>query len=120
MARIRIKRLESELFKLISTTINFKLCDKNLTMVTITGVRLSNDLSYLRIFFSHFDETKTKNVLRSLKKSGGFIKNEIAKAKFMRKIPELIFEYDKLEENARDLDKIFAKIQAEEKEKNDH
>ena len=116
MARIRIKRLESELFKLLSTTINFKLRDNNLTMVTVTGVKLTNVLSYLRVFFSHFDETKTENVLRSLNKSSGFLKNEIAKAKFMRKIPDISFEYDKLEENARDLDKIFAKIQAEKKE----
>ncbi|MDP8269230.1 MAG: 30S ribosome-binding factor RbfA [Candidatus Tenebribacter davisii] len=116
MARIRIKRLESELFKLISTIISFKLNDNNLTMVTVTGVKLTNDLSYLRIFYSHFDETKTEDVQRSLNKSSGFFKNEIAKAKFMRKIPEIIFEYDKLEENARDLDKIFAKIDAEKKE----
>jgi len=34
----------------------------------------------------------------------------------MRRIPDISFEYDKLEENARDLDKIFAKIQAEQKE----
>jgi len=116
MARIRIKRLESELFKLISTTVSFKLRDSHLAMVTITGVRLSNELSYLRIFFSHFDETSTEDVLRSLQRSSGFLKNEIAKAKFMRKIPELSFEYDKLEENARDLDKIFAKIEAEQKD----
>ncbi len=116
MARIRIKRLESELFKLLSTTISFKLRDNNLTMVTVTGVKLTNDLSYLRVFFSHFDETKTEDVLKSLNKSSGFLKNEIAKAKFMRRIPDISFEYDKLEENARDLDKIFAKIQAEQKE----
>lgn len=115
MARIRIKRLESELYKLLSTVISFKLRDKNLTMVTVTGVKLTNDLSYLTIFFSHFDETNREIVLRSLKKSSGFLKNEIAKAKFMRKIPEIIFEYDKIEENARDLDKIFAQIKAEEK-----
>ncbi|MCF7858473.1 MAG: 30S ribosome-binding factor RbfA [Candidatus Cloacimonetes bacterium] len=119
MARIRIKRLESELLKLISNIINYKLRDNNLTMVTVTGVKLTNDLSYLKIFFSHFDETNTEDVLNSLNKSSGFIKNEIAKAKFMRKIPQLIFEYDKLEEEARDLDKIFAKINAEKKE-NDH
>jgi len=116
MARIRIKRLESELYKLISMTINYKLRDKNLAMVTVTGVKLTNDLSYLTIYFSHFDETDSEAVLRSLQKSSGFLKNEIAKAKFMRKIPDIIFEYDKLEENARDLDKIFAKIKSERKD----
>ena len=54
MARIRIKRLESELFKLLSTTISFKLRDDNLTMVTVTGVKLTNDLSYAKIGSAHF------------------------------------------------------------------
>lgn len=116
MARIRIKRLESELYKLLSMTINYKLRDKNLTMVTITGVKLTNDLSYLTIYFSHFDEINSETVLKSLQKSSGFLKHEIAKAKFMRKIPDIIFKYDELEENARDLDKIFAKIKSEKKE----
>ena len=34
----------------------------------------------------------------------------------MPQTPEILLEYDKLEENARDLDKIFAKIHAEKKE----
>ena len=118
MTRIRIQRLESELFKLISTVVNFKLRDKNLAMVTVTHIKLSNDLSQCRVFYTHLD-TKNKNaVITAFKKSTGFIKREIAKAKFMRIIPEISFEYDTTEEKARHLDDLFTKIHNENKDEN--
>ena len=47
MARIRIRRLEKELIKLISNTLLFKIRDKRLQSVTITadgGVRTGYDV----------------------------------------------------------------------------
>ena len=117
MARIRIQRLESELLKIISNTINFKLRDKNLNMITITQVTLSNDLSHARIYFTHLSKINSNKILQSLQKSSGFIKNEIACAKFMRVIPELVFNCDKVEEKARHLDELFAKIHADSENK---
>ncbi len=113
MARIRIKRLESELQKIISNVINFKLRDKNLVMVTVTEIKLTNDLSYANIYYTHFDNFSREKVLSTLEKSSGVIKHEIAKAKFMRKIPNLVFRYDEMERKARDIDDIFAKIHSE-------
>lgn len=118
MARIRIQRLESELLKLISTAVSFKLRDKNLAMVTITHIRLSNDLSHCRIYYSHLDNNNKDAVATAFIKSAGFIKREIAAAKFMRIIPELSFEYDTTGEEARHLDELFARIHNENKDEN--
>ena len=113
MPKIRIQRLEKELLKLINNVLAFKMRNKNLSWVTITNIRFSNDMSYAKIYFSFLGDNSKEKVLNSLQKSAGFIKNEIAKAKMMRVIPELIFYYDELEENARKLDKIFEKINSE-------
>ena len=118
MTRIRIQRLESELLKLISTVVNFKLRDKNLAMVTVTHIRLSNDLSQCRIYYSHLDLNNKNAVATAFKKSAGFIKREIAAAKFMRIIPELSFEYDTTEEKARHLEDLFSRIHNENKDEN--
>lgn len=118
MARIRIQRLESELLKLISTAVSFKLRDKNLAMVTITHIRLSNDLSHCRIYYSHLDNNNKDAVATAFIKSAGFIKREIAAAKFMRIIPELSFEYDTTGEEARHLDELFTRIHNENKDEN--
>ncbi|MDO9577820.1 MAG: 30S ribosome-binding factor RbfA [Candidatus Cloacimonadales bacterium] len=119
MPRIRIQRLESELFKLISNVVTFQLRNKNLQMVTIKAVRLANDLSYAKVFFSTLNEGKKDIVLADLRKSKGFIKRQIAAAQLMRIVPDLTFEYDEMEEKARKLDDIFAQIHSEEVESDD-
>jgi len=113
MARIRIQRLESELLKLISNVVNFKMRDKNLRMINISAVRLSNDLSHAKIFFTSLDDLNHDKILQAFRKSKGFIKREIAAAKFMRMVPDLHFFYDETEEKARHLDELFAKLKFE-------
>ncbi len=117
MARIRIQRLESELLKLLNKIINYTLRDKNLQMITITAVKLSNDMSHAKVYFTHLDKIKSEDVLNSLRKSKGFLKREIAEAKIMRIVPDLIFEYDEIEKTARHLDELFDKIHAESRNK---
>jgi len=119
MPRIRIQRLESELFKLISSVVTFQLRNKNLQFVTIKAIRLSNDLSYAKVFFTTLKDEKKEVVLEALRNSGGFIKRQIAEAKIMRVVPKLAFEYDEIDEQARKLDDIFAKIQSEKVSPND-
>ena len=115
MSRIRIQRFEKELLKLVSSTINYKLRDKHLEFVSITSVKLSNDLSHAKFFYTHMNDEAREEIQKVLEKSTGFIKQTIASAKLMRRIPEIIFQYDEVEENARKLDKIFAVIDAEKK-----
>ena len=117
MARIRIQRLESELFKLISSVVNFKMRDRNLRMINISAVKLSNDMSHARIYFTSLDDAHHEKILQAFTKSKGFIKREIAAAKFMRTVPDLQFFYDETEENARHLDDLFAKIKSEANDK---
>ncbi|MFC1887514.1 30S ribosome-binding factor RbfA [Candidatus Cloacimonadota bacterium] len=118
MPRIRIQRFEKELLKLVSTTINYKMRDKRLDFVSITSVKLTNDLSHAKFFYTHMQEDSKQEIQKVLEKSTGIIKQAIASAKLMRRIPDIVFQYDEVEENARKLDSIFAKIEAEKKKEN--
>jgi len=113
LASIRIKRLEKELFKIISSTISYKLRDKRLSCVTVTSIRLTSDMSLAKVFFTQYDKLANAVVQDTLQRSSGAIKKEIAAAKLMRTIPNLKFVYDELEENARNLEDIFAQIRSE-------
>jgi len=114
MTRIRIQRLEKELLKLISTVVNYKLRDQRLDLVTINYVRLSNDMSHAKIYYSFLEEEyNLKEIQQTLTRSSGFIKNEIAGVKIMRTIPELTFIYDEFEAKARRLDELFTQIETE-------
>ena len=119
MPRIRIQRFEKELLKLISNTINLKLRDKHFEFVTITAVKLTNDLSHAKIFFSHMNKYKDAEIQKALNKSSGAIKKAIAEMKLMRKIPDLVFSYDKVEDNARKIDQIFERIRSEKQDSPD-
>jgi ribosome-binding factor A len=111
MSAIRIQRLEKELTKLISITLNMKMRDPRLHWVTITGLTLSKDLHYAKIFISHYNNKAShKKILELLTKASGFIKKEIAGAKLMRTIPEISFLYDDTEDKAAHMDKLLASL----------
>jgi ribosome-binding factor A len=110
---VHLQRLEKELLRFISNIINNDLRDKNLDWVTLTSISLSKDLSFLKIYYSHLNTSSDGKVQKALTKSSGYIKREIANKKMMRKIPEIVFCYDTIEQNARNLDKIFEKINSE-------
>ncbi len=111
MSAIRIQRLEKELIKLISITLNTKMRDPRLQWITITGITLSKDLHYARIFISHYNNKAShKKILELLTKASGFIKKEIAGAKLMRTIPEISFLYDDTEDKAAHMDKLLASL----------
>jgi len=114
MNPIRKKRIEKELLKIISSTVEFKLRDKHLDLLSITAVTISADIAYAKVYFNSLSKTNSKKLKEVLTKSSGFIKKEIAKAKFLRTIPELTFIYDETENNVRKLDEIFEKIHSEE------
>ncbi len=113
MGNIRIQRMQSELKKILSKAINFELRNKYLDMITITEIELTNDLSYAKVYYTHLNDENRDEVQKALEKSSGFLKNEIAKAKFMRKIPQLIFKYDEVLENARHIEELLKKIDHE-------
>jgi ribosome-binding factor A len=114
MSSIRIKRMEKELKKLISSVVTYKLNDPHLEQITITAIQLTKDFSIAKIYFTDLSDFPKEKVINVLEKSSGFIKNEIAKAKMMRTIPELSFYYDEVQEKAGKLEEIFQKIHKEE------
>ncbi len=113
MSNFRIKRLEKELLKFMNNIITYKLRDKNLQWVTINDLKLSKDMSHARIYFSYLNKSSKKQVLASLTKSAGFIKNELASAKIMRIIPDIQFFYDDLGDKARHLDELIEQIHSD-------
>lgn len=116
MSRIRIQRFEKELLKLVSNTINYKLRDKYLNFVSITSVKLSNDMSHARFYYTHLNEADKDKIQKALERSTGVIKQAIASEKLMRRIPEIVFQYDEVQEKARNLDEIFKKLETEKHE----
>lgn len=75
---------------------------------TITGVKVSPDLSFAKIFLSIFPINQAEDVFRNLNSIKSEIRNKLGKRikNNVRIVPEIAFYHDNTEENASKIDKI--------------
>ncbi len=66
-------------------------------MTTVSGVEMSRDLAYAKVFVTFLndqDEAAVKNGIKALQEASGFIRSLLGKAMRLRIVPELTFFYD--------------------------
>ena len=110
MASIKQKRLEGIIRKNLMEILQFDVKDPNVGFVTITDVKVTNDHSFAKVYVSFIDATNRKEALAALERAKGFIRSELSQRLDIRRCPDLIFEIDKAEENARHIDAIIDEI----------
>lgn len=91
----RIKKIEIDLKREIGFIINSKINDPRVGFVTVTGVKLSQDMKCLDVFISVMEENKKiSNSMEGLKNCSGFIKRNLKERFDLRNMPDLRFIYD--------------------------
>ena len=68
--------------------------DDTIKFVTITYVKITNDLSYAKVYFTALDENRKEELTKALNKASGFIRTKLCDLVQIRKMPELEFIYD--------------------------
>ena len=107
-----ILRLESELKRVLSDIIQNEL-RKDVGMLTITDVELTNDYSYLTVYYTVLDKRDKKKAFEGLNASKKFLRTSLASRVTMKRSPELIFKYDDTYENAKRIEELLAEIKKE-------
>lgn len=80
------------------------------SMVTVTVVRITSDLSYAKCYLSCFAGPEKEKVLENIRLHQGKIKKEVGnRLKNMRKIPELMFYIDDSLDYAMKIDELLKK-----------
>ena len=110
MASIKQKRLEGIIRKNLMEILQFDVKDPNVGFVTITDVKVTNDHSYAKVYVSFIGATNRKEALAALERAKGFIRSELSQRLDIRRCPDLIFEIDQAEENARHIDQLIEEI----------
>ena len=90
----RTRRIGEEIRKIVSTMLINGIKDPRITsMVSVTDVEVTSDLSYAYIYVSILggDEEST---LDGLKSACGYIRREVGKNIKIRHTPEIIFKID--------------------------
>jgi len=116
---VRIGRINSEMQKSLSVTINSKVKDPRVSgMITITSVECAKDLKTAKVFVSIFggsDEDKQAS-MAALNSAQGFIRSELARdLKSLRTVPQLTFLMDESIAYGEKIDNILDEIKKSEK-----
>ncbi len=106
---VKIDRLNNSFVQKISEIIHDEIKDRNVKMVTITDVKITNDLSFAKVYFTTLDSDR-KKVLDTLNKASGFIRSKLCEKIEIRKMPELSFVYDESIEYGKKIEDIIERI----------
>ena len=94
MAKFRKDRVAGLLREVISDIVVHKIKDPRVQDVTITEVRMSNDLKSARVYFGCLAATDPDVRKQGLESALGFIRRELRRELDLKYIPELTFSYD--------------------------
>jgi ribosome-binding factor A len=84
--------------------------DQKAKEAIITGVDVTNDLSYAKVYFTIYNRENKKEVLEALNTAEGFIRRCLADRIEIRNTPELRFIYDESEEYGKHIDEIIENL----------
>jgi ribosome-binding factor A len=89
--------------------------DPRIGSVTITGVKVTDDLRTARVFFVEMGKDACSAEIRAgLGKAAGFLRRELARRLRLRHVPELIFSYDPSFAYGNRIDTLLMEIHREE------
>ncbi|MCI0451777.1 MAG: 30S ribosome-binding factor RbfA [Candidatus Latescibacteria bacterium] len=91
----RIERVNELIKEVLSELVLTELKDPRVGLVTITGVRVTNDLSSAKVLFSVMgDEVQRAASMKALKAASGFLRRVLVRHMDVRVAPELRWVYD--------------------------
>lgn len=106
---VKIDRLNTAFVEKISEIIHNEIKDKDINMVTITDARVTNDLSFVKVYFTTLDNDR-KKVTNALNKASSFIRTMLCDKMDIRKMPEINFVYDESIDYGKKIDDIIERI----------
>jgi ribosome-binding factor A len=99
----------------ISDILRREAGDPRIAHITVTDVRLTDDLRSARVYVVELGKDRlSPEVEKGLSKARGFLKRELGKRLKLRYIPELAFFYDPSFEYGSRIDKLLKKVRKDE------
>lgn len=111
----RAHRVAGLIMAEVSDILLKQIRDPRVKLVTVTRVKVTDDLRLARIFFVETGkDVCDPQVKEGLDKAVGFFKRELGKRLQLRYVPDVIFTVDEAFEYGSRIDKLLAEIQKEE------
>ena len=96
MNKKRTQQISEEVRKCLAEIVQNKLKDPRIpTLLSISSVEVTNDLSFAKVYVSVLGSEKEKEeAIKGLNSAKGFLKKELGRSVKLRAMPELIFTGD--------------------------
>jgi ribosome-binding factor A len=92
---VRQERIALAMQREVSDILSTLVKDPRIGFVTVTGVELSRDYAYAKVFVSVLgDDDKRKESLAALDRAKGFVRTEVGRRIRLRVTPDLTFRLD--------------------------
>lgn len=106
----KIAKVSSDIARVISEILFTEAKDDILKSITITGCKVSRDLSYAKVYFTSLSNLDKKTLVKEVNEASSFIRGELAERIELRHTPILEFVYDDSIEYAENIENIIKEI----------
>lgn len=94
MAGNRIGRINEEVQRELAVLIPTVKDPRVTGLISVTGVDVTPDLKFAKVYISVLDKSGSEQVLKGLKSAAGYLRRELGRALNLRSTPELDFLQD--------------------------
>ena len=110
----RAERVGGLIQKELSELLVTKIKDPRLVLVTITEVKVTDDLRSAHVYFSVVEgQERRQEAVEGFESAAGYLKRQLGHRLALRRVPELAFVYDKSFDQAAAVERIFKTIHHE-------
>lgn len=108
----RTERVAEAVRHVVATFLTADVRDPRIGFVTVTGVRVSGDLSHawVRVSVMGVPEERERS-LQGLESAAGYLRAQLAKELRLRIVPELHFEIDQGHEHATRIERLLKDLE---------
>ncbi len=112
MANYKIERASEDIKREISYLILHEVKDPRVSgLLSITGVDLSKDYKYAKVYVSLFGDSENKeDSFKALKSAEGFLSHEVSKRIKLRFTPKITFHVDDSMDRAIKIENLIERI----------
>ena len=114
MSKVRVEKVQAAIMQEISKMFLFDVKDAKISGASVTGVEVSPDLSYAKVFVSLIgSDEEQEQCLAALDRAKGYFRSEIAQRIRLRYAPEIHFAKDDSQAYSDHIEELLAKIKQE-------
>ena len=113
MSQGRAAKLADRIKQIIAVTLDRGVKDPRLGFITVTDVRVTNDLQHATVFYTVFGDEKARaDTAAALESAKGMLRSEVGRGIQIRLTPSLEFVLDAIPENAAHIQSLLAEAAA--------